>query len=45
MWSRVLWFVLIMGLGNIAISLYVLIQLLGLRREEPAEAILWRRPR
>jgi len=44
-WSRFLWFVLIMGLGNIAISLYMLIQLMGLRREEPAHAILWRRPR
>jgi len=45
MWSRVLWFVLIMGLGNIAISLYMLIQLMRLRRDEPTEAILWRRPR
>jgi hypothetical protein len=45
MWSRVGWFVLIMGLGNIATSLYVLIQLMRLRPEEPAEAILWRRPR
>jgi hypothetical protein len=40
-----LWFVLIMGLGNIAMSLYVLIQLVRLRPEEPAEAMLWRRPR
>ena len=44
MWSRVLWFVLIMGLGNIAMSLYVLIQLMRLGPEEPAEAILGRRP-
>lgn len=44
MWSRVLWFVLIMGLGNIAMSLYVLIQLMRLGPEEQAEAILWRRP-
>lgn len=44
MWARILWFLLIMGLGNIAMSLYVLIQLLRLRREEPAEAVLWRRP-
>jgi hypothetical protein len=43
MWSRILWFLLIMGLGNIAMSMYVLIQLLRLRREEPAEAVLWRR--
>ena len=45
MWSRVGWFVLIMGLGNIATSLYVLIQLMCLRPEEPAEAVLWRRSR
>jgi len=44
MWSRIVWFLLIMGLGNIAMSLYVLMQLLRLRREEPAEAVLWRRP-
>ncbi|MFN0169642.1 MAG: DUF1475 family protein [Bryobacteraceae bacterium] len=43
MWSRVVWFVLIMGLGNIAMSFYMLIQLMRLRPEEPAEAILWRR--
>lgn len=42
MWSRIMWFFLIMGLGNIAMSLYVLVQLLRLRREEPAEAVLWR---
>jgi len=45
MWSRVVWFVLIMSLGNIAMSLYMLIQLMRLRPEEPAEAILWRQPR
>jgi len=43
--SRVLWFVAIMGLGNIAISLYMLIQLMRLQPDEPAEAILRRRPR
>ena len=43
MWSRVLWFLLIMGLGNIAISLYMLIQLFRLRRDEPLEALLMRR--
>ena len=42
-WSRILWFLLIMGLGNIAMSLYVLIQLVRLRRDQPAEAVLWRR--
>jgi hypothetical protein len=41
-WMRVLWFLLIMGLGNIAMSFYVLIQLFRLRPEEPAEAILRR---
>lgn len=44
MWSRILWFVLIMGLGSIAISLYMLIQLMRLGRDQPVEAILWRRP-
>lgn len=42
--SRFVWFVLIMCLGNIAMSLYMLIQLMRLGPEEPAEAILWRRP-
>ena len=41
-WARVLWLVLIMGLGNIAMSLYVLTQLFRLKPHEPAEAILWR---
>ncbi len=38
----ILWFVLIMGLGNIATSAYVLIQLFRLGQDEPAERILWR---
>ena len=43
-WSaRVLWFVAIMTLGNIAMSVYVLIQLFRLKTGEPAEAMLWRR--
>jgi hypothetical protein len=42
-WSRILWFLLIMGLGNIAMSLYVLIQLMRLRRDEPVETMLWSR--
>ena len=33
------WFVLIMALGNIAMSLYVLIQLFGLQSEESASAL------
>jgi hypothetical protein len=43
MWSRLVWLVLILGLGNIATSLYVLIQLFRLKPHEPAEALL-RRP-
>jgi len=40
--ARILWLVLILALGNIAMSLYVLIQLFSLKPEEPAEAILRR---
>ena len=43
-WARVLWFLLIMGLGNIAMSFYVLIQHFRLRPGQPAAAILRRRP-
>jgi hypothetical protein len=32
-----------MGLGNIAMSAYLLIQLFRLRPEDPAERVLWRR--
>jgi hypothetical protein len=39
----ILWFLLIISLGNIAMSVYVLIQLFRLRPDEPAEKILWRR--
>jgi len=42
-WARTLWFLLIMGLGNIAMSFYVLIQLFRLRPDEPATMILRRR--
>jgi hypothetical protein len=41
--SRIVWFLLIMALGNIAMSVYVLIQLFRLSPDEPAEKILWRR--
>lgn len=41
--SRVLWFLLIMCLGNIAMSLYVLIQLFRIKPDEGAESILARR--
>ena len=40
---RVLWFVLIMGLGNIATSLYLLIQLFRLGGNESIEALVRRR--
>ncbi|MEO8026197.1 MAG: DUF1475 family protein [Bryobacteraceae bacterium] len=41
--ARALWFVLIMGLGNIAMSLYVLIELFRLHPADSAEKALWRR--
>ena len=41
--GRVLWFVLIMGLGNIAMSAYVLRELFRLPVGEKVESILWRR--
>lgn len=40
--ARVVWFVLIMGLGNIAMSSYVLLQLFKLRPEQAASDILLR---
>ena len=40
--ARIVWFVAIMGLGNIAMSSYVLIQLFRLRPEQPASDILLR---
>lgn len=36
---KIVWFVLIMVLGNIAMSLYVLIQLFALNSEESASAL------
>ena len=41
-WSRLLWLVLILGLGNIAMSLYVLIQLFRLKPEQSVEALFRR---
>jgi len=38
-----LWFLLIMTLGNIATSLYVLVQRMRLRSNDPIESILWSR--
>lgn len=42
MWSRLLWLVLILCLGNIAMSLYVLIKLFRLKPEQSVEALLLR---
>jgi hypothetical protein len=41
-WSRLLWLVAILGLGNIAMSLYVLIQLFRLKPGQPAYEVLRR---
>jgi hypothetical protein len=40
--GRLVWLALILGLGNIATSLYMLIQLFRLKPEDPAEALLRR---
>jgi len=42
LWSRLLWLVLILGLGNIATSLYVLIQLFRLKSDQSVEALFRR---
>ncbi len=42
--ARAGWFVAIMGLGNMAMAVYVLRELARLRDGEPASAILLRRP-
>jgi Protein of unknown function (DUF1475) len=39
--AKLIWFILIMILGNIAMSAYVLIQLFRLKPEEPASSVLW----
>ena len=39
--ARALWFILIMTLGNIAMSGYMLIQIFRLKKDEPVSAI-WR---
>lgn len=41
--ARVAWFVAILGLGNIAMAVYMLVQLLRLRPGEAAEHVLLRR--
>ena len=40
--AKAVWFLLIMALGNIAMSIYVLVQLFKLRPEQPAFAMLQR---
>jgi hypothetical protein len=40
LWKKIAWLLLILALGNVAMSLYVLIQLAKLRADEPAWAIL-----
>ena len=45
LWSRVLWLILIFGLGNIAMSLYVLIQLFRLKQDQSVEALFLREGR
>ena len=42
LWSSLLWLALILSLGNIAMSLYVLIQLYRLKPEQSVEALLRR---
>ena len=39
-WSRALWFVLVMGLGNVATSAYVLKELFKLQPGEPVWKVL-----
>lgn len=41
--TRAAWFVLVMGLGNLAMSVYVLKELVKLRPDEAAWAVLQRR--
>jgi hypothetical protein len=40
--AKLIWFVLIMGLGNVAMSGYVLIQLFKLESHEPLSSLLLR---
>jgi hypothetical protein len=42
-WAKGLWFLLVMGLGNVAMSAYVLKELFKLRPEEPVWILLQRR--
>ena len=40
--GRIIWFVLLMGLGNIAIAAYMLIRLFGVSRDASIESVLLR---
>jgi hypothetical protein len=42
LWPRLLWLALILCLGNIAMSAYVLIQLFRLKQDQPLEALFMR---
>ena len=42
-WRKVVWFVLIMTLGNFAMSIYVLFQILSAAPDRPLESILLRK--
>lgn len=43
LWAKGLWFVLVMGLGNLAMSIYMLKELRRLKPAEPVWAVLQRR--
>jgi hypothetical protein len=40
LWSRIVWFILFMALGNMAVSAYILIQLFRVRQGNLAESLL-----
>ncbi len=42
--GRVLWFLAVMGLGNIAMAVYMIVQLIRLRPGDSWEQLLLRRP-
>jgi hypothetical protein len=44
-WAKVVWFILLMALGNMAVSAYILIQLFRIKRGNLAESLLLRADR
>ncbi len=44
LWRKAVWLLLIMALGNIAMSLYVLLQLGGIKKDQKLSEVLLRRP-